>query len=198
MVGSGGPAASTFCESLADADAAAPKRLRYARKSVSFFESGNPGVFANDVCMSLFGSCLAEIVQVSHPVFLKLSATECVPWLHGGVFCDFCNKLELAGRCGKSYAHMNLLYVRENDRDALMKVNPDFIREQLELTYDTFRLNVNSRLFLILPQEAKRRNVDQTWVQAWLARLGLQIKVRESAPSLPQPCSRLSLRAFRR
>ena len=42
-----------------------------------------------------------------------------------------------AGRFGKSYAHMNLLYVRENDRDALMKVNPDFIREQLELTYDT-------------------------------------------------------------
>lgn len=45
-----------------------------------------------------------------------------------------------AGRCGKSYVHMNLLYVRENDRDALMKVNPDFIREQLELTYDTIAL----------------------------------------------------------
>ena len=45
-----------------------------------------------------------------------------------------------ASRCGKSYAHMNLLYVRENDRDALMKVNPDFIREQLELTYDTIAL----------------------------------------------------------
>ena len=45
-----------------------------------------------------------------------------------------------AGRCGKSYAHMNLLYVRENDRDALMKVNKDFIREQLELTYDTIAL----------------------------------------------------------
>ena len=45
-----------------------------------------------------------------------------------------------AGRCGKSYAHMNLLYVRENDRDALMKVNPDYIREQLELTYDTITL----------------------------------------------------------
>ena len=30
MGGSGGPAASTFCESLADADAAALKRLRYA------------------------------------------------------------------------------------------------------------------------------------------------------------------------
>ena len=45
-----------------------------------------------------------------------------------------------AGRCVKSYAHMNLLYVRENDRDALMKVNPDFIREQLELTYDTIAL----------------------------------------------------------
>ena len=45
-----------------------------------------------------------------------------------------------AGRFGKAYAHMNLLYVRENDRDALMKVNPDFIREQLELTYDTIAL----------------------------------------------------------
>ena len=30
MVGSGDPAASTFCESLADADAAALKRLRFA------------------------------------------------------------------------------------------------------------------------------------------------------------------------
>ena len=32
MVGSGGPAASTLCESLADADAAALKRRRFARK----------------------------------------------------------------------------------------------------------------------------------------------------------------------
>ena len=32
MVGSGGPAASTFCERLAHADAAALKRLRFARK----------------------------------------------------------------------------------------------------------------------------------------------------------------------
>ena len=96
MVGSGGPAASMFFEHLADADAAALKRLRFARKSVSFFESGNPSIFANDVCMSLFGACLAEIVQVSRPVFLKLSATECVPWLHGGVICDFCNKLEVS------------------------------------------------------------------------------------------------------
>ena len=92
----GRPRCSTFRESLADADAAALKRLRYARKSVSFFESGNPSVFANDVCVSLFCSCPAEIVQVSRPVFLKLSATECVPWLHGGVFCDFCNKLEVS------------------------------------------------------------------------------------------------------
>ena len=50
------------------------------------------------------------------------------------------NWKSFAGRFGKSYAHMNLLYVRENDRDALMKVNPDFIREQLELTYDTITL----------------------------------------------------------
>ena len=35
MVGSGGPAASTFCESLADADAAALKHLRYARSVVN-------------------------------------------------------------------------------------------------------------------------------------------------------------------
>ena len=33
MVGSGGSAASTFCESLADADAAALKRLLFARIS---------------------------------------------------------------------------------------------------------------------------------------------------------------------
>ena len=38
---------------------------------------------------------------------------------------------------GKGYTHINLLYARENDRDALLRCNSDFIREQLELTYDT-------------------------------------------------------------
>ena len=40
MVGSGGPAASTFCESLADADAAALKRLRFAQYNFSIMLGG--------------------------------------------------------------------------------------------------------------------------------------------------------------
>lgn len=47
-------------------------------------------------------------------------------------------KLEaFASQLGKAYVHMNLLYVRENDRDLLFKIDGNFIREQLELTYDT-------------------------------------------------------------
>ena len=38
---------------------------------------------------------------------------------------------------GKGYTHINLLYARENNRDTLLKCIPDFIRDQLELTYDT-------------------------------------------------------------
>ena len=40
MVGSGGPAASTFCESLADADDAALKRLCYAQNNSPFMLGG--------------------------------------------------------------------------------------------------------------------------------------------------------------
>ena len=96
MVGSGGPAASTFCESLADADAAALKRLRYDRKSVSFFKSGNPCIFANDVRVFISISRPAEIIQMYCSVFLKLAAAECVTGLHRRIFCNFCNKLEIS------------------------------------------------------------------------------------------------------
>ena len=44
---------------------------------------------------------------------------------------------EFALMVGKGYTHINLLYARENNRDTLLKCNSDFIREQLELTYDT-------------------------------------------------------------
>lgn len=40
-------------------------------------------------------------------------------------------------KIGLAYTHINLLYARENDRNALMDTNGDFIREQLELTHDT-------------------------------------------------------------
>ncbi len=51
---------------------------------------------------------------------------------------DYFKKLEqFAAECGKGYTHINLLYARENDRDALLNSNSEFIREQLELTYDT-------------------------------------------------------------
>lgn len=35
-----------------------------------------------------------------------------------------------------SYSHLNLLYARENDRKHLLSLDSNFIREQLELTYD--------------------------------------------------------------
>ena len=44
---------------------------------------------------------------------------------------------EFASMLGKGYTHINLLYARENNRDLLLRSNSDFIREQLELTYDT-------------------------------------------------------------
>lgn len=42
-----------------------------------------------------------------------------------------------AEKAGKAYSHINLLYARENDRDLLLSCDHNFIREQLELTYDT-------------------------------------------------------------
>ena len=42
-----------------------------------------------------------------------------------------------ASHFGKGYSQMNLLYVRENDRNIVMKLDGNFIREQLELSYDT-------------------------------------------------------------
>lgn len=49
----------------------------------------------------------------------------------------FKNLEDFAAQLGKSYVQTNLLYARENDRNKLMKVDSNFIREQLELTYDT-------------------------------------------------------------
>lgn len=46
---------------------------------------------------------------------------------------------KVADRVGCPYTHINLLYARENNREALLNTNSDFIREQLELTYDTIR-----------------------------------------------------------
>lgn len=51
---------------------------------------------------------------------------------------DYFRSLEkFASMAGKGYTHINLLYAREDDRDVLLRCNNDFIREQLELTYDT-------------------------------------------------------------
>ncbi|PIV50109.1 MAG: hypothetical protein COS19_05185, partial [Flavobacteriaceae bacterium CG02_land_8_20_14_3_00_34_13] len=51
---------------------------------------------------------------------------------------DYFKSLEaFSERVERGYTHTNLLYARENDRDFLLRTNSDFIREQLELTYDT-------------------------------------------------------------
>lgn len=44
---------------------------------------------------------------------------------------------QFASWVGKGYTHMNLLYAREDNREALIYSNGDFIREQLELSYET-------------------------------------------------------------
>ena len=55
---------------------------------------------------------------------------------------------EFASMVGKGYTHINLLYARENNRDTLLGCNSDFIREQLELTYDTIiKINPVAILF---------------------------------------------------
>jgi len=51
---------------------------------------------------------------------------------------EYFKNLEVfAHKIGKSYTHINLLYVRENDRELLSQFDSNFIREQLELTYET-------------------------------------------------------------
>lgn len=51
---------------------------------------------------------------------------------------DYFKALELfAAQMNVGYTHINLLYARENDRDLLLNCDHNFIREQLELTYDT-------------------------------------------------------------
>jgi hypothetical protein len=53
---------------------------------------------------------------------------------------DYFKTLEqFADQMNVGYTHINLLYARENDRDLLLKSNQDFIREQLELTYETIK-----------------------------------------------------------
>lgn len=49
---------------------------------------------------------------------------------------------QFAAKAGRAYSHINLLYARENDRDLLVHCDHNFIREQLELTYDTI-LKIN-------------------------------------------------------
>lgn len=46
---------------------------------------------------------------------------------------------DFASELGLTYSQMNLLYLRENDRNVLTQLNSEFIREQLELTYDTIQ-----------------------------------------------------------
>lgn len=58
-------------------------------------------------------------------------------------------KLEkFASDAGKAYTHINLLYAREDNRDFLIHSNAEFIREQLELSYDTIlKLNPVAIIF---------------------------------------------------
>lgn len=54
---------------------------------------------------------------------------------------DYFKALELIAKgCDFGYTHINLLYARENDREKLLNCDHNFIREQLELTYETIQI----------------------------------------------------------
>ena len=72
-----------------------PERQKKTR-GLQHFKRCNPRVLAYDICVFLSTSGLAEIVQVSRSVFLKLAAAECVFRLHGGIFREFCYKSEVS------------------------------------------------------------------------------------------------------
>ena len=61
---------------------------------------------------------------------------------------------EFASMLGKGYTHINLLYARENNRDFLLGCNSDFIREQLELTYETI-IKVNPLVIVFFSDYCK-------------------------------------------
>lgn len=50
---------------------------------------------------------------------------------------------------------MNLLYAPENNRDLLLRTNSDFIREQLELSYDTI-VKINPVAIVFFTDYCKR------------------------------------------
>ena len=60
-----------------------------------------------------------------------------------------------ADKIGYPYSHINLLYARENNRNALLNLNKDFIREQLELTYDTI-MQINPAVIVLFSEYAQR------------------------------------------
>lgn len=59
-----------------------------------------------------------------------------------------------AEKAGFPYSHINLLYARENDRDLLLQQDHNFIREQLELSYDTI-LNINPKAVVFFTDYCK-------------------------------------------
>lgn len=60
-----------------------------------------------------------------------------------------------ASQCGFAYTQMNLLYAPENNRDLLLRANSDFIREQLELSYDTI-VKINPVAIVFFTDYCKR------------------------------------------
>src|SRR5690606_26448359 len=55
---------------------------------------------------------------------------------------DYFKALEFFAKgCDCAYTHINLLYARENDREKLLNCDHNFIREQLELTYETIQIS---------------------------------------------------------
>lgn len=101
----------------------------YGVKNSILFVGVNPSYFAND-----------------ENVFLHSNSNKTL--LYGSFYQrddapQYFKSLEtFASKCGYAYTQINLLYARENDRDFLLKQNSEFIREQLELSYDTI-LRIN-------------------------------------------------------
>lgn len=61
---------------------------------------------------------------------------------------------DFAAQFALGYSQINLLYARENDRDQLLHSDANFIREQLELTYETIRL-LNPKAIVFFSEYSK-------------------------------------------
>ena len=112
-----------------------------AVKDSVLFVGINPSFNPNDDKIFVHGECSETLMYGS---FYQLSNAP-----------EYFKKLELfAEKLNKPYTQINLLYARENDRELLLNSDSNFIREQLELTYETI-LKINPVVIIFFSDYCK-------------------------------------------